>query len=74
MLDRLDGKSTYTEEDDFLTAHFDAVASKSRSYGNARIGKSFIRKYRNLLPEAGPREVGQQQPHLTAGNAQIPCR
>jgi len=29
---------------------FDAVAINSRSFGNARIGRDFIRKYRRLLP------------------------
>ena len=50
MLDRLDGKTTYTDEDESLNRRFDSVARKSRSHGNARIGRSFIRKYRHLLP------------------------
>lgn len=54
MLDRLDGQGRYTAEDDLLAAHFDAVARSCRSFGNARIGKNFIRKYRNLLPACAP--------------------
>ena len=50
MLDRLEAKAVYTAEDRDLQAQFDAVATSSRSYGNARIGRDFIRKYRRLLP------------------------
>jgi hypothetical protein len=49
-LDRLEAKATYTAEDNHLQTHFDAVAINSRSFGNARIGRDFIRKYRSLLP------------------------
>ena len=50
MLDRLDAKANYTAEDELLQARFDAVAINSRSFGNARIGREFVRKYRRLLP------------------------
>jgi hypothetical protein len=46
----LDGRAVYTTDDEHLQACFDAVAIQSRSYGNARIGRDFIRKYRKLLP------------------------
>lgn len=50
MLDRLEAKASYPGEDEQLQARFDAVATQSRSFGNARIGREFIRKYRRLLP------------------------
>jgi len=50
MLDRLEAKAAYTAEDKHLQSRFDAVATNSRSFGNARIGRDFIRKYRRLLP------------------------
>ena len=50
MLDRLEGTPAYTPEDDALRARFDAVAMSARSFGNAQIGRDFIRKYRGLLP------------------------
>lgn len=50
MLDRLEAKASYTAEDKHLQARFDAVATNSRSFGNARIGRDFVRKYRRLLP------------------------
>jgi putative glycosyltransferase (TIGR04372 family) len=50
MLDRLEARAVYTAEDAYLQARFDAVANNSRSFGNARIGRDFIRKYRRLLP------------------------
>jgi len=52
MLDRLEAKAVYTAEDEHIQARFDAVATYSRSFGNARIGRDFIRKYRRLLPSA----------------------
>ena len=50
MLERLEGTAAYTAEDDRLQARFDSVATNARSFGNARIGRDFIRKYRSLLP------------------------
>jgi len=50
MMDRLEAKAAYTAEDKHLQSRFDAVATNSRSFGNARIGRDFIRKYRRLLP------------------------
>lgn len=50
MLDRLETNVAYTTEDRNLQARFDAVATNSRCFGNARIGRDFVRKYRRLLP------------------------
>jgi putative glycosyltransferase (TIGR04372 family) len=50
MLDRLEGTSAYTAADTLLQNRFDAIATQSRSYGNAWIGRDFIRKYQDLLP------------------------
>lgn len=49
MLDRLGGEATYTDEDERVQARFDAVAAHSRSFGNARVGRDFIRKHSELL-------------------------
>jgi hypothetical protein len=58
MLDRFDIKAAYSEEDELLQARFNAVAATSRSFGNARIGREFVRKYRRLLLEgAGYRKT-----------------
>lgn len=62
MMDRLEASAAYTAEDRQLQDRFDAVALKSRSFGNARIGRDFIRKYRRLLPAA---EIHRQ--------ASLPC-
>jgi len=52
MLDHLDGGAEYTAEDNQLQTYFDVVALQARSFGNARIGRDFLRKYRRLLPAA----------------------
>lgn len=52
MLDRLDGRAEYSAEDQQLQSQFDAVAMQSRSYGNAHVGRDFLRKYQCLLPSA----------------------
>jgi len=50
MLDRLDGRFADTTEDAALRARFDALAT-SEEYGfSARIGRAFLRKYRELVP------------------------
>ena len=50
MLDRLDGRLADTTEDAALRARFDALAT-SEEYGfSARIGRAFLRKYRELVP------------------------
>ena len=54
MLDRLESGVTYTAEDEHLQVRFDAVATHSRSFGNASVGRNFLRKYRGLLPTAEP--------------------
>lgn len=62
MLDRLEEQTARSPEDAELQARFDAVAENSRSFGNARIGRNFIRKYRRLLPSgtAGQRRAVRQ--------------
>jgi putative glycosyltransferase (TIGR04372 family) len=63
MLDRLEAKAEYSVEDRRLQACFDTVALRSRSFGNARIGRDFIRKYRGLLPSgmrADPATAAQE--------------
>jgi putative glycosyltransferase (TIGR04372 family) len=52
MLDRLEAKTLYTAEDGELQTAFNLAATHARSYGNARIGRDFVRKYRRLLPSA----------------------
>jgi putative glycosyltransferase (TIGR04372 family) len=49
MLDRLDGRLRYTQEDEALQTTFDAVALASRCIGNARIGRDFLRRHADLL-------------------------
>ncbi len=50
MLDRLDGRLADNTEDAALRARFDALAT-SEEYGfRARIGRAFLRKYRELVP------------------------
>jgi putative glycosyltransferase (TIGR04372 family) len=70
MLNRLEAKAAYTEEDEYLQVRFDAVATNSRSFGNARIGRDFIRKYRKLLPSgqaSSPKGAEQITRALPAG-------
>jgi putative glycosyltransferase (TIGR04372 family) len=55
MLDRLEATAVYTAEDTNLQAAFDMVARHARSYGSARIGRDFVRKYRRLLSVPIPR-------------------
>ena len=43
MLDRLESSATNTAEDENLRVRFDAVATNSRSFGNASIGRDFLR-------------------------------
>jgi putative glycosyltransferase (TIGR04372 family) len=50
MLDRLEGKAAYADEDRRLQARFAAVAVASRCFGNAELGRDFLRKHRDLLP------------------------
>lgn len=56
MMDRLEGKAIYSAEDKRLQSQFDAVANSARSFGNAHIGRDFIRKYRRLLPPECPQQ------------------
>lgn len=64
MLDRCDGKLTDSEEDDQLQSHFKSVTLDcGKLYGpenavvNARIGRTFLRKYAELLPSRGSVET-----------------
>lgn len=61
MLERLEKGASYTDEDNQLQARFDVVARNSRCFGNARIGRDFLRKHRRLLPQGrtSPREPRQ---------------
>jgi putative glycosyltransferase (TIGR04372 family) len=53
MLERLDGTCNYTEEDEDLQHRFRALFQPGHyGYGcSRRFGKSFLRAYRDLLPE-----------------------
>jgi hypothetical protein len=56
MLDRSEAKLCYSAEDEALQSRFDETATSARSFGNARVGRDFIRKFRRLLPAARPFE------------------
>jgi putative glycosyltransferase (TIGR04372 family) len=51
MLDRLEGKLEYSEEDERLQAHFKSLMKPGHySYGAiSRVGRDFLRKYERLL-------------------------
>lgn len=51
MIERLNGTIKYTKEDNLLQDQFNALITQSTGYPtpNSRIGKSFLRKYANLL-------------------------
>jgi putative glycosyltransferase (TIGR04372 family) len=51
LLDRIDGKSVYTKEDERLQERFKSLMNSSHySYGSpARVGRDFLRKYSHLL-------------------------
>jgi len=60
MLDRCEGRLATTDEDDCLCATFYEIALRAGSYRGSRPGRTFLRKYRHLLPGkwqagAGPR-------------------
>ena len=49
MLDRLDGKVQYTEEDEILQQQFNSLPTPyGQSAFNSRMGRSFLQKYYNL--------------------------
>lgn len=50
MLDRVEDKAEYTQEDKQLQQRFDRVA-RSYVFYPSRIGREFLRKYADLLPE-----------------------
>jgi hypothetical protein len=54
MLDRLDGKLSYSGDDEILQSAFDAVAETNVCIGNARIGRAFLRRHSNLLWSGQP--------------------
>jgi len=49
MLDRFDGKLSYTDTDQARQSAFDAVAETNLCIGNARAGRDFLRRYSGLL-------------------------
>jgi putative glycosyltransferase (TIGR04372 family) len=54
MMARLDGSIEYTEEDDRLQKAFGSIAPDYYKHGmSCRIGRDFLRKYANLLPQIG---------------------
>jgi putative glycosyltransferase (TIGR04372 family) len=52
MLDRLDGRLAYSEQDEALQATFDAVAETNLCIGNARAGRDFLNRHAHLLANA----------------------
>jgi putative glycosyltransferase (TIGR04372 family) len=52
MLDRLDGKAVYGPEDDRRRERFEAVARRHELAGFARVGRDFLRRHENLLPDS----------------------
>jgi putative glycosyltransferase (TIGR04372 family) len=49
LLDRLDGEISYSDEDHWLQQTFEAVAESNFCYGNARMGRDFLRRHKELL-------------------------
>ncbi|MBM3535023.1 MAG: TIGR04372 family glycosyltransferase [Alphaproteobacteria bacterium] len=50
MLDRLEGRLAYTDEDERLQAQFRAETAPHSAWGtNSRIGRDFLRRHRDLL-------------------------
>jgi putative glycosyltransferase (TIGR04372 family) len=49
MLDRLEGKLSYSREDEELQERFDSLYTSNASKANARIGQDFLRKWAHLL-------------------------
>ena len=49
LLDRLDGKLSYSAEEQALQQTFNAVVETNFCYGNARIGGDFLRRHKHLL-------------------------
>jgi len=49
LIDRLDGKLSYSDADQALQETFDAVAETNFCYGNARLGRDFLRRHKDLL-------------------------
>ena len=51
MFERLDGNLKYTEEDERLQETYIKLLPHNNVMGGSRIGRAFLRKYANLLPE-----------------------
>jgi putative glycosyltransferase (TIGR04372 family) len=49
MMDRLDGKLNYTEEDERMQKKFNQVSISNSNGENSRAGRDFLRKWANLL-------------------------
>jgi putative glycosyltransferase (TIGR04372 family) len=49
MLDRLEGKPNYSEEDEHLQERFDRICISNSYKANARVGRDFLRKWAHLL-------------------------
>jgi putative glycosyltransferase (TIGR04372 family) len=49
LLDRLENKSQYSGEDRSLQQAFEAVAETNFCFGNARMGRDFLRRHKELL-------------------------
>lgn len=59
MLDRLEGRLTYSEEDEQLQARFRDQALENGLVGFSRIGRDFLTRYRHLLEAPTPlRQAG----------------
>jgi putative glycosyltransferase (TIGR04372 family) len=56
MIDRLDGKSTYTADDEARVSRYAAVARRNGLVGFSRIGRDFLRRHQHLLPAADLRK------------------
>jgi len=66
MLDRLEGTAVYTTEDKAFQACFEAVCATSRCFGNAKIGRDFVRKHRSLLPRLADTAAAGKNGHQAA--------
>lgn len=49
LLDRIDNKLSYSSEDRSLQKTFEAVAETNFCFGNARMGRAFLQRHKNLL-------------------------
>ncbi|CBN58033.1 MULTISPECIES: TIGR04372 family glycosyltransferase [Kamptonema] len=49
MLERLEEKINYTQEDDLLQSHFAKLVDPDDIYSGARMGRNFLQKYAHLI-------------------------